>query len=143
MKATPVVRVVSLCTGPSRAAARESRAVVSNTREFPADGLRKPHLTARELEVLSLLCEGLPNKLICRRLDICTGTVKCHVASILSTLGVASRLQAVLAAYRLGLVREPGASSGGHGDDASRELDSLSPDPLPRRRLIRSYSAAA
>ena len=141
MKATPVVRVVSLCTGPSRAAVRESRAPVSNTREFPADGLRKPHLTAREMEVLALLCEGLPNKLICRRLNICTGTVKCHVASILNTLGVASRLQAVLAAYRLGLVAEPGGSLPARAEDASADLDRLSNPPA--RRLIRRYSAAA
>jgi DNA-binding NarL/FixJ family response regulator len=61
-------------------------------------------LTPRELEVLGLLCEGLPNKLIERRLDIGAGTVKCHVANILSKLGVASRLQAVVEAYRRGLV---------------------------------------
>lgn len=66
------------------------------------------HLTARQLEVLALLCEGLPNKLICRRLDISAGTVKAHISSILRELGVASRLQAVVWARRRGLVSDFG-----------------------------------
>jgi DNA-binding CsgD family transcriptional regulator len=61
------------------------------------------HLTPRQLEVLSLLCEGLPNKLICRQLNIATGTVKVHIGIILKELGVSSRLQAVVAAQRCGL----------------------------------------
>ena len=60
------------------------------------------HLTPRQREVLRLLCEGLPNKLICRRLNISAGTVKAHISSILRELGVTSRLQAVVAARRLG-----------------------------------------
>lgn len=65
-----------------------------------------PHLTPRQLEVLSLLCEGLPNKLICRRLNIATGTVKVHISGILRELGVTSRLQAVVTARRCGLLGE-------------------------------------
>ena len=61
-------------------------------------------LTPRELEVLALLCEGMPNKLIGRRLDISEGTVKIHVGKILSELDVSSRLQAVVAAHRRGIV---------------------------------------
>lgn len=61
------------------------------------------HLTPRQLEVLALLCEGLPNKLICRRLNISAGTVKAHLSSILRELGVGSRLQAVVWARRCGL----------------------------------------
>ena len=59
--------------------------------------------TQRQLDVLVLLCEGLPNKRIGSRLDIATGTVKVHVGEILRKLGVSSRLQAVLAARRDGL----------------------------------------
>jgi len=68
-------------------------------------------LTPRQVEVLALLCEGLPNKLICRRLNIATGTVKVHISCILRELGVTSRLQAVVAADRHGLLGEavPGA----------------------------------
>ena len=75
----------------------------------PAHGHREApplHLTPRQLEVLSLLCEGLPNKLICRRLNIATGTVKVHISGILRELGVTSRLQAVVSARRSGLVDE-------------------------------------
>ena len=64
------------------------------------------HLTPRQREVLALLCQGLSNKVICRRLDISTGTVKVHVAVILKELGVSSRVQAVLTAHRLGLADE-------------------------------------
>jgi DNA-binding NarL/FixJ family response regulator len=64
-------------------------------------------LTAREYEVLAMLCEGLPNKLIGRRLNIGTGTVKCHVGSILIKLGASSRLEAVVEAYRRGLIGTP------------------------------------
>lgn len=66
----------------------------------------RAHLTPRQLEVLTLLCEGLPNKLICRRLSISAATVKVHISSILRALGVASRLQAVIEASRRGLVGE-------------------------------------
>ena len=63
-----------------------------------------PHLTRRQLEVLALLCEGLPNKLICRALGISAGTVKVHISSILRELGVESRLQAVVEARRRDLL---------------------------------------
>jgi len=65
------------------------------------------HLTPRQLDVLALLCEGLPNKLIGRRLDISGSTVKIHVAGILRELNVANRLQAVITARRRGLIGEP------------------------------------
>jgi DNA-binding NarL/FixJ family response regulator len=66
---------------------------------------RVVRLTPRELEVLSLLAEGLPNKLICRRLGISAGTVKIHVSRVLAELGVSSRLEAVIVAQRLGVLR--------------------------------------
>ncbi len=61
-------------------------------------------LTPRELEVLRLLAEGLPNKTIAQRLDISEHTVKFHVNALLGKLGVASRTEAVVRATRLGLV---------------------------------------
>ena len=70
-----------------------------------------PRLTPRQLEVLGWLCEGLPNKLIARRLNISAATVKVHIGSILRELGVASRLQAAIAARNRGLVSEPDAGS--------------------------------
>jgi DNA-binding NarL/FixJ family response regulator len=61
-------------------------------------------LTSREAEVLSLIAEGLPNKLIADRLDISEHTVKFHVGSIFSKLGVHSRTEAVIRAARLGVL---------------------------------------
>jgi DNA-binding NarL/FixJ family response regulator len=59
-------------------------------------------LSAREAEVLALLVEGLPNKLIARRLEISEKTVKTHLTSIFRTLGVTDRTQAALWAQRSG-----------------------------------------
>lgn len=61
-------------------------------------------LTPRELEVLRLIAEGLANKEIARELNIGEKTVKTHVSSILSKMGVLSRTQAALQAVRMGLV---------------------------------------
>jgi DNA-binding NarL/FixJ family response regulator len=59
-------------------------------------------LTERQLDVLALLMEGKNNKLICRALGLAEPTVKNHVSSILKTLGVGSRTEAVIAVTRLG-----------------------------------------
>jgi DNA-binding NarL/FixJ family response regulator len=61
-------------------------------------------LTPRELEVLQLLAQGLPNKLIAQRLGISDHTAKFHVNAIIAKLGVQSRTEAVVRAARLGLV---------------------------------------
>ena len=63
-----------------------------------------PTLTAREREVLELLGEGLPNKLIARRLEISEKTVKSRLTSILRKLGFSNRTQAAAWALREGLV---------------------------------------
>jgi len=61
-------------------------------------------LTPRELAVLRLVAEGLPNKTIAARLGISEHTVKFHINAILGKLGVASRTEAVVRATRLGLI---------------------------------------
>ena len=61
-------------------------------------------LTPREIQVLELLAEGLPNKAIAARLGISDQTVKFHVASISGKLGAANRTDAVRRAVRRGLI---------------------------------------
>jgi DNA-binding NarL/FixJ family response regulator len=63
-------------------------------------------LTDRQAEVLGCILQGLPNKLICRRLALAEGTVKIHVAAILRALNVHNRTQAVIEASRLGITLE-------------------------------------
>jgi DNA-binding NarL/FixJ family response regulator len=59
-------------------------------------------LSERERDVLALLVEGLPNKLIARRLEISEKTVKSHLTRIFRELGVTDRTQAALWAERHG-----------------------------------------
>ena len=67
------------------------------------DEIEEP-LTAREIQVLELLAEGLPNKAIAARLGISDQTVKFHVASISGKLGAVNRTDAVRRAVRRGLI---------------------------------------
>jgi len=67
-------------------------------------------LTPRQLDVLALLCEGMTNKHISRKLGISNATVKIHISCILRALDVTSRLQAVIAARRLRLIDGESAS---------------------------------
>jgi DNA-binding NarL/FixJ family response regulator len=61
-------------------------------------------LTARELEVLTLVGAGKPNKAIAMELDITERTARTHVSNVLRKLGLGSRTQAALWAVREGLV---------------------------------------
>jgi DNA-binding NarL/FixJ family response regulator len=60
-------------------------------------------ISPREREVLALLLDGMPNKLIARRLEISEKTVKSHLTSIFRRIGVNDRVQAVLWVERHGL----------------------------------------
>lgn len=60
-------------------------------------------LSDREREVLALVGQGLPNKLISRRLGISEKTVKAHLTSVFRTIGVTDRTQAALWAERNGI----------------------------------------
>ncbi|TPL02477.1 helix-turn-helix transcriptional regulator [Mesorhizobium sp. B2-4-16] len=72
--------------------------------ETPDDNQPRPALSPREAEVLALLAEGAPNKIIARRLNISVHTAKFHVAAILIKLGAANRTDAIAIAMRQGLV---------------------------------------
>ena len=65
-----------------------------------------PHnLTRREVEVLSLLAQGLTNKSIAKRLYVSPRTVSTHVSNVLSKLGVSNRTEAGATYQRLGIER--------------------------------------
>jgi DNA-binding NarL/FixJ family response regulator len=68
-------------------------------------------LSPREREVLVLVAEGLPNKLISRRLGISEKTVKAHLTSVFRAIGVDDRTQAAVWAVRNGLVDPPAPGS--------------------------------
>jgi NarL family two-component system response regulator YdfI len=61
-------------------------------------------LTAREIEILGLIAEGLGNKAIAARLRISDHTVKFHIASIFAKLSAGSRTEAVTIGVRQGLI---------------------------------------
>ena len=64
------------------------------------DGLRNL-LTERQIDVMRLLSQGKPNKLIARDLGISEGTVKIHLAAIFRALNVRNRVEAVVASRKL------------------------------------------
>ena len=61
-------------------------------------------LTARQMQVLGHLAEGLSNKQIAQAVDLAEGTVKIHVAAVYQILRVNSRMEAVRVAEQLGLI---------------------------------------
>jgi DNA-binding NarL/FixJ family response regulator len=78
--------------GESPLSSKAARHLVeSRPRSAPLD-----RLTGREREILAMLAEGSPNKVIAQRLSIAEKTVKNHVSSILQALEVADRTQAAL-----------------------------------------------
>jgi DNA-binding NarL/FixJ family response regulator len=76
---------------------------ISDASDADEDGIDEP-LTPREVQVLELLAEGLPNKAIAVRLGISDQTVKFHVSSISGKLGAKNRTDAVRRAVRRGLI---------------------------------------
>ena len=77
--------------------------VASHTAEKPAEP--DAALTPREIQVLTLLAEGAPNKSIALRLGISVHTVKFHVSSLLDKFEAIGRTDAVAQAVRLGVIQ--------------------------------------
>ena len=82
----------------------EARAAKSLLADFPS--MSPPDaLTEREGEVLRLMARGQSNREIARALRVAEGTVKNHVSSVLSKLGVRDRTRAVLQALKTGALQ--------------------------------------
>jgi DNA-binding NarL/FixJ family response regulator len=84
--------------GEAPLAPKAASAVLSERNEQ-----RSADLSDRETEVLGLVAEGLPNKLIARRLEISEKTVKAHLTRVFERIGVSDRTQAALWAREHGL----------------------------------------
>jgi DNA-binding NarL/FixJ family response regulator len=98
--ADEVVRGIrTAATGGSPLDPRAARSLLeSKSAPDPLAGV-----SPREREVFALLLEGMPNKLIARRLEISEKTVKSHLTSIFRQIGVTDRVQAILWVERNGL----------------------------------------
>jgi DNA-binding NarL/FixJ family response regulator len=84
--------------GPSARQEDEKPPVAERPAASPAD----LGLTERQVDVLSLMMQGKPNKAICRILNLAEPTVKNHVTAILKALEVSNRTEAVIAVGELG-----------------------------------------
>ncbi|MBN1428944.1 MAG: response regulator transcription factor [Anaerolineae bacterium] len=73
----------------------------------PLEETSKSGLTPREIEILSLLAEGLDNAAIAEHLTLTKRTVQNHISNIYSKLGVDSRVEAILYAIRQGWAQVP------------------------------------
>jgi DNA-binding NarL/FixJ family response regulator len=106
---TEIVRAVEAAmSGDAPLSPRVARLVVQRARMMSGGGAaaaaRVAELTDRERDVLRLLGEGLDNRQIAAALFLSPTTVKRHVSSIVTKLGVSNRVQAAIWAVRAGLV---------------------------------------
>lgn len=85
---------------PPEPAAAPTAAAPAGGQAHALDALRRI-LTGRQIDVMMLLSQGKPNKLIARDLGISEGTVKIHLAAIFRALNVRNRVEAVVASRRL------------------------------------------
>ena len=77
---------------------------LSGRREFSGEESLVEPLTAREMEVIQLMAQGLANKQIALSLHISEHTVKFHLSSLYAKLGISSRTEAVKRGIELGLI---------------------------------------
>src|ERR1039458_1996701 len=104
-----------------RVAAGDALLAPSVTRKVIEGFIRRPaqrsnevelrRLTERETEILRLLATGKSNSELATHLFVGEGTIKTHVSSVLTKLGLRDRMQAVIFAYESGLI-EPGRERG-------------------------------
>jgi DNA-binding NarL/FixJ family response regulator len=92
--------IVAAARGESPLAPKAAHALISAR----AEGRPPSELSERESQVLALVADGLPNKLIARQLEISEKTVKAHLTKVFHAIGVTDRTQAALWAHRNGVV---------------------------------------
>ena len=98
---------LDLAVAVKRVAAGEMVVDPALDRPAATDAERRHGLTARELEVLQLICNGLSNREIAARLDLSMNTVNVHRTNIMNTLGVHKVAELVMYALQHGLVNLP------------------------------------
>lgn len=98
---------LDLAAAVKRVAAGETVVDAALADRTTSEGERRHGLTARELEVLQLICDGMSNKEIATRLDLSANTVSVHRTNIMNTLGVHKAAELVVYAMRNGLVKLP------------------------------------
>jgi DNA-binding NarL/FixJ family response regulator len=111
-----IAAIRTVASGDALLAPSVTRRLLEQVRDrlpvHSAEGQAKlGELTEREVEVLRLVARGLSNREIADRLILAEPTVKTHVSRTLVKLGLRDRVQAVVLAYELGLVR-PGVTEG-------------------------------
>jgi DNA-binding NarL/FixJ family response regulator len=95
---------LDLAAAVKRAAGGETVLDPKVSRPPAGKGESKHGLTARELQVLQLICDGLSNRAIAEKLDLSVNTVAVHRANIMQTLGLHKTAELVAYAMRNGLV---------------------------------------
>jgi two-component system, NarL family, response regulator LiaR len=100
-----VKTIIDVYNGKLALSSLATRILLSELREKNNENIK---LTNREIEILTLIVEGLPNKEIAKRLFLSNSTVQFHVSNILSKLGVSKRTEAAYLALKQKLVKLPG-----------------------------------
>ena len=93
------------CGGTVVSPGPASRLVQNYLVPLPSEDGLNVQFSKREMDVLKLLCQAYSNSEIATQLYVHESTVKTHISSIMSKLGVNTRLKIVVRAYDLGLVR--------------------------------------
>jgi DNA-binding NarL/FixJ family response regulator len=103
-----IAAIHTVAAGDSLLSPTVTRRVIDRMAAQPSpvvSSRRLDDLTPREREVLELLARGLSNREIAEALFIEESTVKTHVKRILMKLGLRDRVQAVILAYEMGVIR--------------------------------------